>query len=133
MRDVTVERTALVVNLIAALLVIALLLLVKLTSDYAKVATVLQGRRSMLLAAWHGLRFVIDHPLRTFGAYTAIAVAGLAVLFLYSQVAPGQGQTSLDEVLLAFVIAQAFLAVRTVQKLTTYGAAVEIYQDVSED
>lgn len=133
MRDVTVERTALIVNLLAALLVIGLLLLVKLTSDYAKVATVMEERRSMVLAIWQGLRFVVAHPLRTFGAYATIAVAGLAALWGYSLVAPGQGQATLVGVLLTFAIAQAFLAVRVVQRLTTYGAAVELYRASSED
>ena len=133
MRDVTVERTALAVNLLAALLVLALLVLVKLTSDYAKVATVMEGRRSMILAAWNGFKFVVMHPLRTLGAYVTIALAGLAALFLYSHIAPGQGQAGLAGVLLAFVIAQAFLAIRLVQRLTTYGAAVEIYRTASED
>lgn len=133
MRDVTVERTALGVNLLAALLVIGLLLLVKLTSDYAKVATVMEGRRSMILAAWRGFRFVVTHPLRTFGAYMTIALAGLAALWGYALLAPGQGQATMVGVLIAFVIAQTFLAVRVVQRLTTYGAAVELYRDTSED
>jgi hypothetical protein len=131
MRDVTVERDALVVYLLGATVVLALLMLVKLSSDYAKVATVLEGRRSMLLAAFHGLRFVVRHPLRTFGAYALVAVAGLGLLYLYAQIAPGQDQTTLTGVVAAFLIAQAFLAVRLVQRLTTYGAAVEIYRDVA--
>lgn len=133
LRDVTVERTALAVNLLAAVLIIGLLLLVKLTSDYAKVATVMHDRRSMLLAAWHGLKFVATHPWRTFGAYGAIAVAGFAALFAYAQIAPGQGQTTLTGVAVTFLIAQAFLALRLVQRLTTYGAAVEIYRGAADE
>ncbi len=133
MRDVTVEKTVLIVNLIAALLVLTLLTLVKLVSDYAKVATVLEERRSMVLAAWQGLRFVLRSPLRTFGAYATVAIAGLAALALYAQVAPGQGQASLTGVLFAFLVAQLFLALRIAQRLTVYGVAVEIYRDSSTD
>ncbi len=133
MRDVTVEKTVLAVYMIAALLVLALLTLVKLISDYAKVATVLGERRSMLLAALHGLRFVLRHPLRTFGAYATIAIAGLVALALYAQVAPGQGQASMTAVLIAFLIAQVFLAFRIAQRLTVYGVAVEIYRDSVTD
>lgn len=131
LRDVTVERTTLAVHLAGAALVVLLLLLVKLTSDYAKVATILEGRRSMLLAAWRGLRFVLGHPLRTFGAYALVAVVGLALLALYALIAPGQAQASLAGVLWAFLVGQAFLALRIVQRLTAYAAAVEIYRDAT--
>jgi hypothetical protein len=132
-RDVTVEKTVLALNIVAALVVLALLTLVKLISDYAKVATVLEDRSSMLLAALQGLSFVVHHPLRTFGAYATIASAGLLALWGYSLVAPGQGQASVAGVLAAFLIAQFFLAFRIAQRLTVYGTAVEIYRDSSTD
>jgi hypothetical protein len=128
MRDVTVEKTALAVYLAAATMIAALLLLVKLSGDYAKVATVVDGRRSMVLALWTGLRFTLAHPARAFGAYFLIFLGGMVLLGLYALVAPGQGQASLATVLWALLLGQLVVAARMVQKLTTYGAALEIYR-----
>lgn len=132
LRDVTVEKTVLSVYLGAALIVIFLLVLVKLSSDYAKVATVLNGRRSMVLAVGHGLRFVLAHPFRTFGAYGGIALLGFAILALYTMVAPGFSQGSNWGVLWTFLIGQAWVLARLVQRLTSYGAAMEIYRDIAD-
>lgn len=132
MRDVTVERTALAVHLAGALLIILLLVFVRLISDYAKVATVLQDRRSMLIAAWQAMRFVMKHPLRTFGAYALVAVGGLAALGVLAWLAPGQAQSGLLGVAWAFFFGQVMLAVRLLQRLTIYGTAVEIYRDIGD-
>jgi hypothetical protein len=129
MRDVTVERTALTVHLLAALLVVLLLTLVKLVSEYAKAATVLDGRRGMLAAAWRAARFVLSRPLLTFGAHGAIAGAGFLLLALYGIVAPGHAQAGLPGVLWAVLVGQAILVVRVVQRLTVSATALEIYRD----
>jgi hypothetical protein len=129
MRDVTVERTALAVNLLAALLVVLLLTLVKLVSEYAKAATVLDGRRGMLATAWHAARFVLSRPLVTFGAHAAITGAGFLVVALYGLVAPDHAQAGLPGALWALLIGQAILAVRVVQRLTVSATALEIYRD----
>ena len=57
-RDVTVERTVLLYNLVAAAFVLLLLVLVKVSIDYAKISTVVEERRSMVLAALRGAQFV---------------------------------------------------------------------------
>lgn len=127
MRDVTVERTVLAVYLLAALGVVLLLVLVKLASDYAKVATIVGNRRSMLLAAWHGLGFVLRRPLTTFGAYAGIALIGWSLLGVWAFLAPGQGQGSSVAVLWAFLFGQLAVLLRLAARLGAYGAAVEIY------
>lgn len=128
MIDVTVERTVLAVYLAAALLVVALLLLVKLISDYAKAATVLERRRSMVLAAWRALRFVARHPRATFGPYVGVALAAWSVLGLWTLLAPGHGQSSLAGVTVVFLYGQLAVGVRLLSRLCTYGAAIEVYR-----
>ncbi len=128
MRDVTVERTALAVHLAGAVLVVFLLVLIKLVSDYAKASVVLDDRRGMLAAAWHATRFVATHPLRTFGAYASIAAIGFLLLAFYSLVSPGHSQAGSLGVVWVFLLSQAFLAVRIVQRLTVCATTVEIYR-----
>ena len=129
LRDVTVERTVLWAHLAGALLVGLLMMLVKLSSDYAKISTVLTGRRSMLLAAWHGLRFVLSHPMRTFSAYALVTLGGLVLLALLAWIDPGQSQGGLPGVVWALLVGQLMMAVRLIGRLTNYGTILEIYND----
>jgi hypothetical protein len=129
LRDVTVERVALAAHLAGAALVALLLLVVKLISDYAKVATVLERRHGMLRTAWRALRFVARHPVRTLGAYVVVALGTLAALGLVALLAPGQGQASVPAVAWAFLCGQAMIVARVLGRLTAWGVAVEIYRD----
>jgi hypothetical protein len=131
MIDVTSERTVLAVYLLAALGVVLLLVFVRLTGEYTRAATVLDGRRGMLKAAWRAMRFVVAHPVRTVGAHALIAAAGFALLALYGLVAPGQGQSGLGGVFLAFAVAQLVFAARIVQRLTVSATALEIWREES--
>ncbi len=130
MIDVTAERTVLAVYLTGAVLVVFLLLLVKLISDYAKVATVVDDRRSMVLAAWHALRFVLRHPLLTFGPYLGIALVAWSGLGLWALLDPGQAQSSSTGIVFAFLYGQLAIGIRLAARLSSYGAAVEVYRHV---
>ena len=127
-RDVTVEKTVLIYYLAAAVLVIAMLALVRMISDYAKVAMIVEDRRSALLAAWRGLRFVLGQPFRTSGLVLLVAAAGAAVLGVYSWVSPGVGQSSWLTVVAAFLVGQFFLIVRLGLRLTLLGGEIELYE-----
>ena len=71
-----------------------LLTVVHVCFTYAKAATVVDDRRSMLLAAIRGVAFVVAHPFRTFGVYLAPAIVSVVLLVLYGLMAPGGGQTT---------------------------------------
>lgn len=128
MRDVTAERTALLWVLLGAALVVALLTLVRVVFDYARIAVVAQGRRSALGAAWAGLAFVLEHPVRTLGVYWGLAVLGLVLLGLYALVAPEAGPASWAGVVLAFLLGQAALATRLGLRLATLGGATALFR-----
>ncbi len=130
-RDVTVEKSVLSVYLLAAALVVLLLVLVRMISDYAKVAIVMEDRRSALLASLRGVRFVLSHPIGTLGVVLIVGVAGLVVLYLYSLVAPGVGQSTWTTVVLAFLVSQLFLIARLALRLTLLGAELDLYERAS--
>src|SRR5205814_8067467 len=88
-RDVTVERVLLAWTLAGAALIAVLLSVINAAFDYAKIATVLEGRQSMLPAALRGFRFVLARPARTLGLYLALGAIGLLLLAGYSLIAPG--------------------------------------------
>lgn len=127
-RDVTSERTVLLLSLAGYALTAFLLTLVHNCFGYAKIATVLEDRRSMFFAALRGTGFVLFHPGRTLGLYYAIALGSALLLALYSVLTPGAGQSTTAGVLWAFLVAQVFVGVRLVVRLTLMGAQMSLYQ-----
>lgn len=126
-RDVTVERTVLFWNLLGALAILFLLGLINMIFDYAKIATVRERRRSMLLAAFRGFVFVITHPLRTGGVYYALALVALLLPLIYLWFGPGTGQSTWTTVLVVFFVGQVYLVARLILRLTFYGSQLALY------
>ncbi len=126
-RDVTAERTVLLWVFLGAALVVALLTLVRVVFDYARIAVVTEGRRSAFAAAWTGLAFVLEHPVRTLGVYWGLAVLGLVLLGLYALIAPAAGPASWAGVVLAFLLGQAALATRLGLRLATLGGETALF------
>jgi len=127
-RDVTSERTIFVLSLLVLGATALLMVIVQIAADYARIATVLEGRRSMLLALAHGVRFVLSRPGAVLGIYAGVGLAGLMLLALYAWLAPGAGQSTWAGVLLAFVAGQIFLCARVAVRVTRLGSEVAFYQ-----
>jgi hypothetical protein len=128
-QDVTVERTVLIYVLLGTAVVVFLLTLVNAAFDYAKIATFVEDRRSMLLAALRGIRFVLSNPAKTLGFYYALGIMGVLLLGLYAFVAPGAAQSTTTGVVLAFLIGQAYLVAKLMLRLAFYGGELAIYED----
>ena len=128
-RDVTVERTILMYVLLGTALIVFLLTLVNAAFDYAKIATFVEDRRSMLLASLRGIRFVLSNPVKTLGFYYALGLLGILLLALYAFVAPGAAQSTTTGVVLAFLIGQAYLVAKLMLRLAFYGGELAIYED----
>ena len=58
------------------LLIVTLMASIHLVSDYAKIATVHENRRSMVFAVGHALSQVVRHPLQAFGLIGVMFLAG---------------------------------------------------------
>ncbi|MDX1631717.1 MAG: hypothetical protein R3234_07640 [Thermoanaerobaculia bacterium] len=127
LRDVTSERTALLGTVLGALLVVLALTLVKVVFDYAKIAVVLEGRRSALGAAWAGARLVASRPLAAVGLYWSFALLALLGLWLYGVVAPQAGPATWPAVLGALVLGQLALALRLGLRVATFGAETALF------
>lgn len=127
-RDVTVEKTVLGYTVAGAVVVAFLLTFVNMAFDYAKIATYLEDRRSMIVAALRGFYFVLANPIKTFGLYYALAILGAALLGLYASVAPGAGQSTPMAIGAAFLVGQAYLLARIVLRLAFYGGQMALYE-----
>lgn len=108
------------------LVVTILLLELNLLSDYAKVATVCEGRRSMILALIRAFRLQLESFARVWGLYLLLLAAGGVVLLFYLLIAPGAGQQSWTAVLAALTVSQIFLAGRIFIRLLFLGSHWEM-------
>ena len=127
-RDVSVEKTVLLYNLIAAGCVISLLVLVKVSVDYAKISTVVEERRSMLIAGLRGIQFVLTHPVRTLGVYVGMGALGMALAAAYLYLSPGVAGTGTKVILLTIVIGQLYLLLRWILRISLLGAESIVYR-----
>ena len=126
--DVTEERLEMTFYLAGALLVMALLSLVQLVSDYAKIALVMHRRRSSSLAAISALFQVLANPLQTFGLLALLASLLLVLQMFYVWVSPGPEWRSLAVLFITFLIGQLYLMGRWALRLTRYAAEVQLVE-----
>ncbi len=127
-RDVTVERTIILWTALVYLLTGLLLAMVSMAFDYAKIAVVVERRRSAVLALLRGLGFIARHPGPTCGLYLLLSIAAAMVLFSYGAIAPGSGQSNWTTVLVAFVLGQAFVLARILVKLWFLASQTILFQ-----
>lgn len=127
-RDVTQEKTVILFTLLVYALVAFLLLLVSMALDYAKIALVVERRRSALLACLRGARFVLAHPGSALGLYLLLAAVSLLLVWLYSLVAPGPGQSGATTILLTFLVGQIYLIARLGLKLWFLAGQTALFQ-----
>lgn len=130
-RDVTSERAVLAWVLVGAAVLVLALVVVRLVFDYAKVMTVVEDRRGMLLAAWSGLRFVAGNPGRVLGLYLGMALLGALLLLVYAFLAPTAGPASWVGLVLAFLLAQLVPAAKLGLRISLLAGEMALYRATS--
>jgi hypothetical protein len=126
-RDVTVERTAFLINLGGYALFGLLLALASLVFDYARIRIVVEDRRSALGALTAAIRFVRRHAGATIGLYLLNAVAWALVVILYAALAPGAPRSGLSA-WLVLGLGQVYIIGRHYLKLVFYGSQTAFFQ-----
>lgn len=127
-RDVAAERTQLAYALGFYAVVGLLLVLVNVAFDYAKIALVVEQRRSAVLAFLRGLGFLFSHLVRTLSLYFLLVLVGLVLVGVYALVAPGPGQSRVATIALAFLLGQAYLVARLLLKLWFLASQTALFQ-----
>lgn len=126
-RDVAAERPVLWGGLAVLGVTAVALAAVQTALACAKIATVVEDRRSMLLAAAHGARCVLRRPLATLGTCLGFWAAAAALVALYARLAPIAGPSSAAGVALAFAGGQVFLAGRLALRVALLGALAALH------
>lgn len=128
-RETTSELVVFYYSLVVWGLVAFLLTLIHMSFGYAKIATVIEDRRSMFVAALRGIGFVLFHPLKTIGLYYGLLLVSVFLLALYSVVAPGVDQSTIPSIVVAFGVAQLFLLAKLLLRLTFIAGQTALYQE----
>jgi hypothetical protein len=126
-RDLTVERTAFLVNLAGYVVFGVLLTLTSIVFDYARIRIVVEDRRSALGALLAALRFVRRHAGGTIGLYFLNGAAFVAVVVVYAAIAPGAPRSGLSA-WLVLTIGQIYIIARHYLKLVFYGSQTAFFQ-----
>ena len=123
-RDLTSEREAAIVRGVLYLVFLALLALVGLVTDFAKIRAVVEDRHSMVGAALASLRFVRGRLGRLSGLYLLNVVALTLVVAVWSMVAPAATAPPA----MSFLLAQIYLLLRIWTRLALAAAEVSFFQ-----
>ena len=127
-QESTTESTVIAYSMLAWGLVALLLTLIHMCFGFAKVATVVEERKSVVLAALRGIGFVASHPGQALTLYYGMLVASGLLVGAYTLIAPGAGQSTPRAVLVAFIVAQCFLLARTLLRLGLLAGQVALYR-----
>ncbi len=126
-RDLTVERQAFALRALLYAVFFALVTLVNLVVDYARVRLVVEDRRSAVFALAAGARFVRRHAAGALALYGWNTLGFLLVVAVYVTVAPGAGATGWTLWITALV-GQAYVLLRLGVKLGFYASQVAYFQ-----
>ena len=128
LRDETSEMKGMIATLGLYGLIAFILMLVMMVMDYAKITLALGNRRSAVVATWSGLNFVVRNPVLTIGLWLTLSLAGVLLVFLYSLVAPGPGQSSMVAIVGAFAIGQIYILARLFLKLWFLASQTALFE-----
>ncbi len=120
------ERWAFLWKVFTLLLFLAAVWLVNILSDYAKILTVLERRRSMLLSLLRAIRVSTSHFLRVGGLYLLVTLLGLILMLLYAAAAPGASDSTWTGVLLALLLGQIYIAARIGVRLVFFASQMQL-------
>jgi hypothetical protein len=123
-RDLTSEGRALVLRVVLYLVFLAVLLLVSLLADFARVRMVVEDRRSAISSIGAGARFVRRRFRRVIGLYLVNILLQVILARLWLQVEPGASAS----VWLALLASQLYLVVRLWARLGFLASEVVFFQ-----
>jgi hypothetical protein len=125
-RGIDVERTAFIIRGGLYLVFALLLAAANIVFDYAKVRTVVEDRRSMLVAVLASCRFIRNNPAGAIGVYALDVAVFAATLAVYALIAPSGGGIGVMA-WAAFAIGQAYIAGRLGVRLLFWASETALF------
>jgi hypothetical protein len=125
--NVTVERTAFMMRLLGYAVFGALLVVVNVVFDYARIRIVVEDRRSAIGAIFAGVRFVRRHLAGVLGLYGLNALAFLILIAFYALVVPGAPGGGLGT-WIVLTVGELYILGRHYLKLLFYASETAFFQ-----
>ncbi len=113
------------------ILALFLLCLVNMIFDYAKIATVVKQKKSMIIQTGKAIGFVFKHFSKTLRLYYLIFLVGAILIVIYALIEPLFDQTVLWTLILFFIIQQLFILGKIWIRLTFYASQLELYKKLT--
>lgn len=98
-----------------------------LAADYARVITVARNERQMFRAFWHGVRFVFQQFLKTYGLFILYLIPVIILLICWAAVSTQITADSGLLVLGVFLLQQIIVLGRIWMRVVTIGSQVSFY------
>jgi hypothetical protein len=127
-RDVTVEGHVLLVYLAGAAVVIVLLSVINVASDFAKIAIVSESLASSAAALGKGVLFVVHNPLRVAGVYLVLSLASVLWLGVIALLPTGVSASSWPAVIAMIALGQVAITGRLALRLCFYASETALYR-----
>jgi len=115
--------------LFALLVIVSLILMV---FDYAKIRTIVDGRRSMFFASFAALGFALRRGLRTVSLFYLNLLIVLVLWALYLLVENQFSNATLFSMISLFVVQQLFILSRVWMRLSFFSSQLAFYQTVGK-
>jgi len=126
-RNVLLERTAFFIRLSLYAIFALLIAKVDLILDFAKIRTVAERRRSVVIAVMASVRYIRRNLGPTIGLYLLDAAAFTVLLSVYAYVAPPGGGTGAT-VWAGVLIGQAYIIGRLCVRLLFFASEAALFQ-----
>jgi len=126
-RDLDVERTAFLWRMGLYAIFIALLAVVNVVLDYAKIRIVVEDRRSVIGALRASLAFIARNPGSVIGLYALNTLTFVVVVGIWALVAPGAGPGG-PRIWIAVGVTQLYLVARLAMKLQFIASQTALFQ-----
>jgi hypothetical protein len=126
-RDMDTERRAFAVRATFYVIFGALLIVVNIVFDYAKIRIVVEDRRSALGGLSAALRLLARRPRATFGLYALNALTFVLLLVVWRVIAPGVTGSTIG-MWLAFALGQLYVLARLLMKLQFIASQTALFQ-----
>ena len=106
---------------------LALLHLIRMISDYARIRIAVRDSRDVFAELGRAVRFVLGRLGRTLALYYLLGLAGLAILILFELLDSALPKTSPAAIFAAFVLTQVFIAARSGLRIAYQSAQMGLY------
>ncbi len=126
--DVTEETRAMWATLTVYAGTALILVMVRACFDYAKIAIVIEDRRSALLSAVQGMLFVLMHPFSAAGIVLVFGIVAAVPLTLYVWLRPSLITPGWGGLIYAIFVGQLWMLARITLRLSLLGAQTALYQ-----